>query len=40
MAHDDFRDMGIDGVRGLANGKAVVYDIKGLFPAGQVDARL
>ncbi|HVI26606.1 MAG TPA: nucleotide sugar dehydrogenase [Xanthomonadaceae bacterium] len=40
VAHDQFRDMGVDGLRRLANGRAVIYDIKGLFPKDAVDARL
>lgn len=40
VAHDEFRELGVDGVRGLANGNAVLYDIKALFPSGQVDGRL
>ncbi|WP_166207007.1 nucleotide sugar dehydrogenase [Cognatiluteimonas telluris] len=40
VAHDEFRAMGIDGLRRLANGRAVVYDIKGIFPKDAVDARL
>jgi len=40
VAHDEFRDMGVDGIRRLANGRAVIYDIKGLFPKDAVDARL
>jgi len=40
VAHDEFRDMGVEGIRRLANGRAVIYDIKGLFPKDAVDARL
>jgi UDP-N-acetyl-D-galactosamine dehydrogenase len=40
VAHDEFRALGVDGLRRLANGRAVIYDIKGLFPKGAVDARL
>ena len=40
VAHDAFREMGIEGLRRLANGRAVIYDIKGLFPKDEVDARL
>jgi UDP-N-acetyl-D-galactosamine dehydrogenase len=40
VAHDEFRAMGVDGLRRLANGRAVVYDIKGIFPKDAVDARL
>ena len=38
VAHDQFRD-GTD-VRRWANGRAVVYDIKGALPAEMVDGRL
>ncbi|MGN6111632.1 MAG: Vi polysaccharide biosynthesis UDP-N-acetylglucosamine C-6 dehydrogenase TviB [Luteimonas sp.] len=40
VAHDAFREFGPDGIRTLANGRAVVYDIKGLLPKEQVDGRL
>jgi UDP-N-acetyl-D-galactosamine dehydrogenase len=40
VAHDAFRELGPDGIRTLANGRAVVYDIKGLLPKEQVDGRL
>jgi len=40
VAHDQFKNLGIDGLRRLANGRAVIYDIKGLFPKGEVDGRL
>ena len=40
VAHDRFRDMGIDAIRALTKSNAVIFDIKYLFPAGAVDARL
>ena len=40
VAHDEYRDLGIDAVRRLGHEGAVVYDIKGLFPRDKVDARL
>jgi UDP-N-acetyl-D-galactosamine dehydrogenase len=40
VAHDEYRDLGIDAVRRLGREGAVVYDIKGLFPRDKVDARL
>jgi len=40
VGHDQFRAMGVEGIRRLANGRAVIYDIKGLFPKDAVDARL
>jgi UDP-N-acetyl-D-glucosamine/UDP-N-acetyl-D-galactosamine dehydrogenase len=40
VAHDEFRALGVEGLRRLANGRAVIYDIKGIFPKDAVDARL
>ena len=40
VAHDEFKQLGIDGLRGLANGRAVIYDIKGMFGKDEVDGRL
>ncbi len=40
VAHDEFRELGIDGIRKLARPHSVVFDIKYLFPADSVDARL
>lgn len=40
VAHDQFRALGVDGLRRLANDRAVIYDIKGMFPKDAVDARL
>jgi len=40
VAHDCFREMGIDAIRALAKTEAVIFDIKYLFPADSVDARL
>jgi len=40
VAHDEFKQLGIDGLRRLANGRAVIYDIKGLFGKDEVDGRL
>jgi len=40
VAHDSFRDMGIDAVRALTKSSSVIFDIKYLFPAESVDARL
>ena len=40
VAHDQFKSLGIDGLRRLAKGRAVIYDIKGLFPKNEVDGRL
>jgi UDP-N-acetyl-D-galactosamine dehydrogenase len=40
VAHDEFRALGVEGLHRLANGRAVIYDIKGIFPKEAVDARL
>jgi UDP-N-acetyl-D-galactosamine dehydrogenase len=40
VAHDQFRSLGIDGLRRFGQPGAVVYDIKGIFPMDAVDARL
>jgi UDP-N-acetyl-D-galactosamine dehydrogenase len=40
VAHDSFRNMGIEAVRALTKSNAVIFDIKYLFPAESVDARL
>ena len=40
VGHDQFKTLGIDGLRSLANGRAVIYDIKGLFGKDEVDGRL
>ena len=40
VAHDQFRALGIDAVGRLANGRAVIYDITGMFPKDRVDGRL
>lgn len=40
VAHDEFKAGGSTGVRALANGQAVVYDIKGILPKDEVDGRL
>ncbi|HEY9278159.1 MAG TPA: Vi polysaccharide biosynthesis UDP-N-acetylglucosamine C-6 dehydrogenase TviB [Methylotenera sp.] len=40
VAHDQFKTLGIEGLRRLANGRAVIYDIKSLFPKDEVDGRL
>jgi UDP-N-acetyl-D-galactosamine dehydrogenase len=39
VAHREFRDMGIAGVRELAGKSSVVYDIKGILPREQTDGR-
>lgn len=40
VAHDEFKQLGIEGLRVLANGRAVIYDIKGMFAKDDVDGRL
>ena len=40
VAHDQFKTLGIDGLRRLANDRAIIYDIKGLLPKDQVNGRL
>jgi len=40
VAHQEFRELGAKGVRRLCRRKHVVYDIKHVFPAAAVDARL
>jgi UDP-N-acetyl-D-galactosamine dehydrogenase len=40
VAHRQFRDMGIEGIRAFGNASSVVYDIKYLLPGDQADDRL
>ncbi len=40
VAHKEFRELGADGVRKLCKKSHVLYDIKHVFPASQVDGRL
>jgi UDP-N-acetyl-D-galactosamine dehydrogenase len=40
VAHREFRDLGVRGVRRLLKKPHVLYDIKHLFPAAEVDGRL
>jgi UDP-N-acetyl-D-galactosamine dehydrogenase len=40
VAHDQFRAMGIAGVRALTRQGGVVYDVKAIFERSQVDGRL
>jgi UDP-N-acetyl-D-glucosamine/UDP-N-acetyl-D-galactosamine dehydrogenase len=40
VGHDQFKTLGIEGLRQLANGRAVIYDIKGMFGKDDVDGRL
>ena len=40
VAHDEFRELGEDGIRSFCKAKSVLYDIKYVLPAGAVDDRL
>jgi len=40
VAHREFREMGIEKVRKLGRRNCVVFDIKHVFAADQVDGRL
>jgi len=40
VAHDAFRDMGVEAIRGLGHDMAVLFDVKYLLPADKVDGRL
>ena len=40
VAHKEFRALGVRGVRRLCKKNHVIYDIKHVFPAAEVDGRL
>ncbi len=40
VAHDQFKEMGIDKIRALGKSDCILFDVKYLFPADQVDGRL
>ena len=40
VAHDQFKSVGIEGIRRLVSGSGVIYDIQGMFPKDEVDGRL
>jgi UDP-N-acetyl-D-galactosamine dehydrogenase len=40
VAHREFRELGVAGVRALAKADAVIYDVKYVLPAHAVDGRL
>ena len=40
VAHDQFRQLGVDGIRGFGKETSVVYDIKYVLPPDAVDGRL
>jgi UDP-N-acetyl-D-galactosamine dehydrogenase len=40
VAHDEFKRLSIAGPRRLANGRAVIHDIKGMYGNDEVAGRL
>ena len=40
VAHQQFSDLGIEGVKAFGRDPCVVFDVKYLFPAGSTDLRL
>ncbi len=40
VAHEQFCDMGIEGIRALCRPNAILYDVKSILPAEAVDGRL
>ena len=40
VGHDHFRELGVEGIRGLCKPNGVLYDVKYLLPADAVDGRL
>ena len=40
VAHSKFKELGIEGVRDFGKNGSVVFDIKYLFPADDVDGRI
>jgi UDP-N-acetyl-D-galactosamine dehydrogenase len=40
VAHRQFREMGIEGIRAFGHANSVVYDVKYLVPSGLSDDRL
>ena len=40
VAHEQFKTMGIEAIRKLGKANAIIYDVKYLYPADQVDGRL
>ena len=40
VAHDEFRQWGANGIRGLGRSGCVLFDARGIFPRDEVDARL
>ncbi|MEK9721294.1 MAG: Vi polysaccharide biosynthesis UDP-N-acetylglucosamine C-6 dehydrogenase TviB [Quisquiliibacterium sp.] len=40
VGHQEFVELGAEGIRALGEGHAVVFDVKGLLPPGSADGRL
>jgi UDP-N-acetyl-D-galactosamine dehydrogenase len=40
VAHQEFRDLGLEGVRRLGRSGAVLFDVKAVLPKNAVDGRL
>ena len=40
VGNEQFKPLGINGLRKLANGRAVIYDMEGIFAKGDVDGQL
>ncbi len=40
VAHRQFAQLGVEGLRRLARSPAVIFDVKGMFPRSQLDGRL
>ena len=40
VAHQRFTDLGVDGIRGFGKSECVLYDVKNILPADEVDGRL
>jgi UDP-N-acetyl-D-galactosamine dehydrogenase len=40
VAHQEFREMGTDGIRAFGKKASVLYDVKHMLPVSEVDGRL
>ena len=40
VAHDEFRALGVEGIRAFCKDRSVLYDIKYVLPSDAVDDRL
>jgi len=40
VAHNEFKEMGVEAIRALGKPGAVLYDVKAMFPQGAADLRL